>query len=134
MANRTSLGLQETPDVGDQISNRDLIDGSFKNLGNETRFVYQYKGIKGLQNTLLIGTRLYRGVTNFSQGFGTAGSDADFSKVDTSFLNRRKSDFDFPNFNAAVFVEKIVKLSPSLSLIPGIRYEHIETQSQGFYT
>ena len=134
LANRTSLGLQETPDVGDPISNRDLIDGSFKNLGNETRFVYQYKGIKGLQNTLLIGTRLYRGVTNFSQGFGTAGSDADFSKVDTSFLNRRKSDFDFPNFNAAVFVEKIVKLSPSLSLIPGIRYEHIETQSQGFYT
>ena len=134
LANRTSLGLQETPDVGDPISNRDLIDGSFKNLGNETRFVYQYKGIKGLQNTLLIGTRLYRGVTNFSQGFGTAGSDADFLKVDTSFLNRRKSDFDFPNFNAAVFVEKIVKLSPSLSLIPGIRYEHIETQSQGFYT
>jgi len=134
LANRTSLGLQETPDVEDPLSNRDLIDGSFKNIGNETRFVYQYKGIKGLQNTLLVGTRLYRGVTNFSQGFGTAGSDADFSKVDTSFLNRRTSDFNFPNFNAAVFVEKIVKLSPTLSLIPGIRYEHIETQSEGFYT
>ncbi|MDC1451888.1 TonB-dependent receptor [Vicingaceae bacterium] len=134
LANRTSLGLQEIPDVADPLSNRDLINGSFKNIGNETRFVYQYKGIKGLQNTMLIGTRVYRGITTFSQGFGTAGSDANFAKVDTSFLDRRKSDFDFPNLNIAVFIEKIVKLSPTLSFIPGIRYEHIETQSQGYFT
>lgn len=134
LANRTSLGLQETPDIADPLSNRDLIDGNFKNIGNETRFVYQYKGIKGLENTLLVGTRLYRGVTNFSQGFGTDGSDANFAKVDTSFLERKKSDFEFPNFNAAVFVEKIVKLSSTLSLIPGVRYEHIETQSKGYFT
>ena len=38
LANRTSLGLQETPDVADPLSNRDLIDGTFKNIGNETRF------------------------------------------------------------------------------------------------
>jgi Fe(3+) dicitrate transport protein len=134
LANRTSLGLQETPDVADPLSNRDLIDGTFKNIGNETRFVYQYKGLKGLQNTLLVGTRIYRGVTNFSQGFGTAGSDANFTNVDTSFLDRRRSDFEFPNLNAAAFIEKIVKLSPTLSLIPGLRYEYIETQSQGFFT
>ena len=134
LANRTSLGVQETPDVDDPLSNRDLIDGSFKNIGNETRFVYQYEGIKGLQNTLLVGTRLYRGLTNFSQGFGTTGSVADFTAVDTSFLDRRRSDFEFPNLNAAVFIEKIVKLNSTLSLIPGIRYEHIETQSQGYFT
>jgi Fe(3+) dicitrate transport protein len=134
LANRTSLGLQETPDVADPLSNRDLIDGTFKNIGNETRFVYQYKGLKGLQNTLLVGTRIYRGVTNFSQGFGTAGSDANFANVDTSFLDRRRSDFELPNLNAATFIEKIVKLSPTLSLIPGLRYEYIETQSQGFFT
>lgn len=134
LANRTSLGLQETPDVADPLSNRDLIDGSFNNIGNETRFIYQYKGIKGLQNSMLIGTRVYRGITNFSQGFGTAGSDADFAKVDTSFLDRQRSDFEFPNLNVAVFIEKIVKLSPTLNLIPGFRYEHIETQSQGFFT
>ncbi|MFT6166595.1 MAG: Fe(3+) dicitrate transport protein [Vicingaceae bacterium] len=134
LANRTSLGVQETPDLADPLSNRDLIDGSFKNIGNETRFVYQYKGIKGLQNTLLVGTRLYRGLTNFSQGFGTTGSVANFAKVDTSFLDRRRSDFEFPNLNAAVFIEKIVKLSTTLSLIPGLRFEHIETQSQGYFT
>ncbi len=134
LANRTSLGLQETPDAADPMSNRDLIDGKFKNIGNETRFVYQYDGLKGLQNTLLVGIRLYRGVTNFSQDFGTADSDAGFSKVDTSFLNRRRSDYRFPNLNAAIFIEKIVKLSSTLSLIPGLRYEYIETQSQGVFT
>ncbi len=134
LANRTSLGLQETPDVADPLSNRDLIDGCFQNIGNETRFLYQYKGMKGLKNTMLIGTRVYRGITNFNQTFGTAGSDANFTKVDTSFLDRRRSGFDFPNLNVAVFIEKIVKLSPALSFIPGIRYEHIETQSQGFFT
>ena len=134
LARRTSLGLQVTPDEEDPLSNRDLIDGKFKNIGNETRLVYTYKGFKDLQNTLLVGTRLYNGLTNFSQSFGTAGSDADFARVDTAFLNRRKSDFDFPNFNGAFFIEKIVRLSNTFSLIPGIRYEYITTQSKGFFT
>lgn len=131
LASRTSLGLLETPDVEDPLSNRDLIDGNFKNIGNETRFVYTYKGFKNLTNTLLVGARVYRGFTNFSQYYGSSGSDAAFTRVDTAFLNRRKSDFDFPNFNAALFLEKIVRLSESFSLIPGIRYEYIDAQSDG---
>lgn len=133
-AGRTSLGLLETPDVEDPMSNRDLIDGQFQNIGNETRFVYSYNSVGDLKNTLLIGTRLYRGFTNFSQQFGTAGFDADFTQVDTAFLDRRKSDFEFPNFNAAFFAEKIIRLSETFSLIPGIRYEYIDTKSEGFFT
>lgn len=134
IASRTSLGLLETPDVEDPLSNRDLIDGQFRNIGNETRLVFSYKSVDNLDNSLLIGTRLYRGFTNFSQSFGTAGSDADFTKVDTAFLDRRKSDFDFPNFNAALFAEKIIRLSRTFSLIPGVRYEYIDTHSDGFFT
>ncbi|MEM8523117.1 MAG: TonB-dependent receptor [Bacteroidota bacterium] len=134
LASRTSLGLLETPDVEDPMSNRDLIDGHFENIGNETRFVLSYPSVEDLKNTLLVGTRLYRGFTNFSQSFGTAGSDADFTRIDTAFLERRKSDFEFPNFNAAIFAEKIIRLSPTFSLIPGVRYEYIDTQSQGFFT
>ncbi|MEM1323615.1 MAG: TonB-dependent receptor [Bacteroidota bacterium] len=134
IASRTSLGLLETPDVEDPLSNRDLIDGKFRNIGNETRIVISYNSVEDLQNSLLIGTRLYRGFTNFSQSFGTAGDDADFTRVDTAFLDRRKSDFEFPNLNVALFAEKIIRLSSTLSLIPGVRYEYINTQSEGFFT
>ena len=134
LAGRTSLGLLETPDIEDPLSNRDLIDGQFKNIGNETRVVYNYEGFKDLYNTLLVGMRLYRGFTNFSQQFGTDGDDADFTRVDTSFLERRSSNFDFPNFNGALFVEKIVRLSESFSLIPGARYEYIDARSEGYFT
>mgnify|MGYP001791482531 CR=1 FL=1 len=134
MARRTSLGLLETPDVEDPLSNRDLIDGKFRNVGNETRLVQTYQGLKDQENTILVGTRLYRGFTNFSQQFGTDGTDADFTRVDTTFLDRRKSDFDFPNFNAAFFAENIFRLSESLSLIPGIRYEYINTKSRGSFS
>ena len=134
IANRTSLGLLETPDIEDPLSNRDLIDGKFRNIGNETRLSFSYKSVEDLNNTLLIGTRLYRGFTNFSQSFGSAGSDADFTRVDTAFLDRRKSDFEFPNFNGTLFAEKIIRLNSSLSLIPGIRYEYLDTKSEGYFT
>ncbi|MEM7101656.1 MAG: TonB-dependent receptor [Bacteroidota bacterium] len=133
-ARRTSLGLLETPDIEDPLSNRDLIDGKFKNIGNETRLAFSYNSVEDLKNTLLIGTRIYRGFTNFSQGFGTAGTDADFIEVDTAFLDRRKSDFDFPNLNLGLFAEKIIRINKKLSLIPGIRYEFIDTKSEGLFT
>lgn len=134
LAGRSSLGLLETPDIEDPLSNRDLIDGQFKNIGNETRVAWSYNSVEGLKNTLLVGTRIYRGNTNFSQYFGTAGSDANFTRVDTAFLDRRKSDFEFPNFNGAVFAEKIIRFNQKFSLIPGIRYEYINTKSEGFFT
>ena len=134
LARRTSLGLLETPDVEDPLSNRDLIDGQFRNIGNETRLAISYDSGQELKNTLLLGTRVYRGFTNFSQQFGSAGNEASFERVDTSFLDRRKSDFEFPNINVALFAEKIIRLSPTFSLVPGVRYEFIDTRSEGFFT
>ena len=133
-AQRTSLGLLETPDLPDPLSNRDLLDGVFNNIGNETRFVFNYPSATKLPNTLLVGTRVYRGNTNFSQSFGTDGSDADFTRVDTTFLERQKSDYDFPNSNLSFFAEKIFRLTDKLSLIPGARYEIIRAESDGIFT
>jgi len=133
-AGRTSLGLLETPDIADPLSNRDLIDGQFSNVGNETRLAWRYGDQKDRKHALLLGTRLYKGTTNFSQGFGSVGADADFTKVDTAFLDRRTSDFNFPNFNVAFFAENIFRVSDKTSLIPGIRYEYINTESNGFFT
>ena len=140
IARRSSLGMLTTPDNPDienssgAFKNRDLIDGKFRNVGNETRIVFTYDTKTDLKNSLLLGTRVFRGFTNFSQHLGTKGFGADFTEADTAIVNRRKSDFDFPSFNAAVFVEKIIRLTSSFSLIPGIRYEYIDTQSEGVLT
>lgn len=137
IARRSSLGLLTTPDnedpqdLSEALENRDLIDGKFRNIGNETRVAFTYDTKGGLKNSLLIGTRVYRGFTNFSQFLGTNGRDANFTRVDTAIVDRRKSDFDFPSFNAAFFAEKIIRLTNSFSIIPGFRYEYIDTQSEG---
>ncbi len=133
-AQRASLGLLETPDLPDPMSFRDLLDGNFKNYGNESKFIYTYNGKASIPNAVLIGTRIYRGNTNFKQNFGTDGFEADFTPVDTAFFNRKTSDFQFPNTNLALFVENIVRVSDKLSFVPGIRMEYINTQSAGFYT
>lgn len=133
-ARRTSLGLLETPDIADPLSNRDLLDGIFRNIGNETRVAINYKSATVIDNTLLVGARIYKGKTNFSQQFGSAGSDADFTRIDTSFFNRRKSDFDFPNTNLALFAENVFHINPKWSLVPGFRLEYIDTQVDGTFT
>lgn len=140
IARRSSLGMLTTPDEGDPEdpeelpTNRDLIDGKFRNIGNETRVSYSYDTKRGLKNSLLVGVRMYRGFTNFSQYLGSAGSEASFERVDTALVSRRKSDFDFPSLNAAIFAEKIIRLSPSLSIVPGFRYEYIQTEAEGTLT
>ncbi|MFK7899534.1 MAG: TonB-dependent receptor family protein, partial [Cyclobacteriaceae bacterium] len=135
VARRTSLGLRDNPTKPDIGKNRDLLDGKFRNIGNETKLVHNYS-LGKQENTFLLGARLYRGLTNFSQGFGTDGSGADFSSVDLNNLNsltdeKNTSDIDFPNFNLALFTENIIRLSKNLSLIPGIRYEYIQTKAEG---
>ena len=133
IAGRTSLGLLETPDLADPLSNRDLLDGEFRNIGNETRIAINYNSRTSIDNTLLVGTRIYTGKTNFSQQFGSEGTDANFTRIDTSFFNRRKSDFDFPNTNLAIFAENVFNLSPKLSLVPGFRLEYIKTRVDGTF-
>ena len=49
-------------------------------------------------------------------------------------MERTKSNFDFPNLNFSLFAEKIFRLSDRLSLIPGARYELINTESDGWFT
>jgi Fe(3+) dicitrate transport protein len=86
----------------------------------------------GPQNQVfLVGVRLYKGTTTARQGDGSAGNDADFRYLNPD--NLENSDYVFPNYNQAVFVENIFYLSDKLSLTPGIRYENILTQAEGYY-
>lgn len=130
MAKRQAVGNLERINVADFGEERTLIDGRFDNIGHESRLL-QYYTIGKQKHTFLAGARLYRGTTTGRQGFGTAGSDANFSYLNPNDLE--DSDYRFPNENYALFAENIFNISEKFSLTPGIRWERINTLAEGYY-
>ena len=86
-ASRSALGNLERINVVDFGENRTLIDGFFKNIGNETRLIHNYK-LGNKTNTLLIGSRLYKGITTSRQGDGNDGDGPDFYFLNPSNLEK----------------------------------------------
>lgn len=130
IASRKALGNLERINVLDLGGNRTMVDGSYHNMGNETRLLHHYRTGKK-SHTVVTGFRLYKGTTTARQGDASKGSGANFSFNNPD--NLENSDFRFPNTNIAVFAENIFRFSQRLSLTPGIRYEYINTKSAGYY-
>ena len=130
LATRQSLGNLERINVVDFGGNRTMIDGQFKNVGQETRIVHQYTR-RSLPQTLLFGYRLYRGNTGAAQGDASDGSGPDFAFLHPDDLEN--SDYVFPSQNQALFAEHLFQLSSKWSLTPGLRLERIVTEATGYY-
>ncbi|MDO6803135.1 TonB-dependent receptor [Wenyingzhuangia sp. 1_MG-2023] len=147
-ASRKALGFRGNPSnigsivfnpVGDEqdangnyVFNRDLIVGNFKNYGIETRFLSSYS-LGNNTNYYLLGGKLYKANNSQRQGAGSKGSDANFSFDESASQYPNQNEFKFPNFNASLFGEHIFNLNQHLSITPGFRFEHINTQSDGNY-
>ncbi len=131
IAQRQSVGNLERINVADFGGNRTLIDGQFRNAGQEARLLHQYSR-RGLPQTLLFGYRLYYGHSAARQGDANNSSGPDFYFLHPDELEN--SDYDFPNRNQALFAEHVINFSPKWSLTPGLRLEHISTGSEGYYT
>ena len=133
-AQRNALGFRTNRvDQVDPGTERDLIKGSFGNFGFETRLVSSYK-IGAKNSTFLVGAKYYNASNSQTQGPGSDGSDPDFNFYFDDFPTYpNQSDFDFPNLNVALFGENIFYLSNKFSVTPGVRFEYIKTQSDGFY-
>jgi len=114
----------------DDNSERDLIKGDFKNWGMEARHLTRYK-LFGKNSVALVGARYYHGYNHSMQGLGSTGKDADFTFVNPD--QYVTYDYEFPNRNASVFLENIFYLNDTWSVTPGIRFEHIDTKSDGYY-
>ncbi|HUH45939.1 MAG TPA: TonB-dependent receptor, partial [Arenibacter sp.] len=131
MASRGSLGFRPNrPETPDNNGPRDLIDGEFRNWGLESRFMQRYT-LNSRPSVLLMGIRYYEGMNQSKQGEGGTGSDDDFT-----FTNPEEtmlSDYRFPSRNMAFFAEDVFHLSPTLSVTPGFRFEHISTLAKGYY-
>ncbi|MEX0780497.1 MAG: TonB-dependent receptor [Balneolales bacterium] len=112
---------------------RDLIFGDFKNWGAEGKLLSRYT-LFGKNSVFLIGSKYYQSQNTSVQGPGTAGSKPNFNLASEKYpFYPNQSDFVFPNKNIAVFGEHILYLTENLSITPGLRFEHIRTQSEGTY-
>jgi len=130
IAGRDALGNLGRIDRLDFGGNRDLIKDDFRNWGNETRLIHRYSLLDGI-SVFLVGTRYYDGFDHQRQGEGSAGSDADFDFNNPD--NLESSDFDLPSQNFSMFVENIFNLSPKFSITPGVRFEYIKTEADGYF-
>ena len=112
---------------------RDLIKGKFVNWGAEAKFLQQYT-INNQKSAFLIGAKYYQAQNTGYQGPGSAGSDANFTPATVDFPSyANQSDYKYPNLNVALFAENIFRLSPKFTITPGLRYENINTKSQGYW-
>lgn len=125
--------IDEQSISGEYISPRDLIKGTFNNYGAEIRFLKRYQ-IKDKNAVWLIGAKYYRAENTSNQGPGSSAADANFSFQNKAYPDYpNQSSFNFPNRNFSLFSEHIFYLSDNLSLTPGLRFEHIKTESAGEY-
>ena len=112
---------------------RDLILGDFNNYGAELRLITE-SNIGDKRLVSLVGSKFYNASNASTQGPGTTGTDANFNLALDQFPDyANQSTFDFPNRNIALFTEQILYLNPRFSIVPGLRYEWIKTESIGEY-
>lgn len=133
-ASRQSLGNLQAINRPDYGEARDLIKGRYMNFGNETRVVHRYQFLKNI-SALVTGVRIYKGYTEQQQGYSnsdTTGTlnDFTFSPAPKGIL---QSDYAFPSFNFAAFAENYFAITDKFSVTPGIRFEYIQTEANGYY-
>lgn len=130
-AKRDALGFLGRIDrKDDTLSNRNLLSDHYTNFGAEIRFLKRYK-INSLFSHFLVGARVYKGLTDRKQGDGDATRKASFSFLNPE--NLENSAYQFPSQNVAVFIENIFQINSRWNITPGIRYEYINTSSNGYY-
>jgi Fe(3+) dicitrate transport protein len=135
LADRSALGIINT--VVDPGGPRQDRTDAYANGGNESRVIYNYKLLGDPASTLLAGARYYHGHTDRRIGNsndGSGGAPSDFAFQHSTVIDSLSySGYQFPNHNVSFFLENIFRVTSRLSVIPGIRYEHIVTKSDGFY-
>ncbi|MBL7699428.1 MAG: TonB-dependent receptor [Chitinophagaceae bacterium] len=127
---RKALGILSYINRPDNGGLRDLQTDRYNNFGSELRFIQRYALSGNTKSTFLGGVRAYRGLTTRKQGDADDGNDANFTFIGTE---PDKSWFRFPGTNVALFAENIFQVNRHWSITPGIRYEHINTKSEGYY-
>lgn len=130
MAGRDALGFQGPVTREDPGEERNLLSDRYRNFGTEARFLHRYM-VRDHTSALLFGMRYYNGFTDRKQGLANNGSGPDFEFLDPN--NPDHSAYEFPSQNIAVFTENVFNVNEKFSITPGLRFEYILTQSDGYY-
>jgi Fe(3+) dicitrate transport protein len=94
-------------------------------MGLEASFLTHYF-VLGKKQTLSTGLRYFKGQTQrFQKGVGSTGTDANFT---TNFF---PTELIFNTINTAWFAEQVIRLSPRFIVIPGFRFENIQSDVSG---
>ena len=133
-AERLALGYRSNRVAqSDPMLERDLIKGEFNNFGLEYKILLRRK-IKDIQTANLLGVKFYKSNNTSRQGPGSDGLGPDFNFYSELFpYYKNQSSYNYPNLNVAFFSENIIYINKNLSITPGLRYENIETKSDGNY-
>jgi Fe(3+) dicitrate transport protein len=133
-ASRDALGFRSNRvDQIDQSTERDLINGEFKNFGFEYRILHT-SIILDHKIISLLGAKFYKANNRSKQGPGSAEDIADFNFQNNLYpYYRNQSEYKYPNLNISLFGENILYINKETSLTTGFRFEHIDTRSEGNY-
>lgn len=132
-AQRDALGVLGFINRTDPMKERDLWRDQYNNFGNELRVMHTFT-YNQLPSTFLVGLRYYQGHTNRKQGLANASSTGNAN--DFNFVNPENLDYSeyvFPSKNIALFSEFLFNVNSKFSITPGLRYEIINTNAEGFY-
>lgn len=131
LASRDALGVLIRADrQDDTTAYRNLLSDTYKNYGAEVRMLHRYTLLQN-NSHFLAGFRYYKGTTLRRQGDADKTDKAHFRFLHPDYLEN--SSYLFPSSNYAFFGENIFQLSKKWSFTPGVRYEIIQTSSEGYY-
>lgn len=130
---RNSVQFINPPNIPDTINtslgsyNPRQVDRDYYNgFTTETRVLHNYR-LKNIKGSLSGGLRYFHELTRRKQkGVGTTGTDFDLTLIKPYGVDLRLT-----TDNYAAFVENIFQLSSKFSVIPGLRYEIINTNLSG---
>lgn len=133
-ADRNSVGYLGNISVKDSIVKstlqynfRDVAIDKYRNKGAELTWLTDYF-LFNKKQTISLGSRLYSGQTDrYQRGFGTTGSNADFSISQSAFPGALL----YSTQNVAFYAENVFRIGKKLLIIPGIRQEILMNAASG---
>ena len=131
IAERNAVGVLDQITRADNLNSvRDLLSDQYKNVGLENRLLHRYNFLNNT-SIFLIGMRYYHGNTERNQGNGSRAANANFNFSNANLPEDSK--YTFPSQNLAFFSENVFYINSKFTVTPGIRYEYISTNADGYY-
>lgn len=121
-----AAAVDEIDPTTNAFSPREVSTKNIQNLNAEIRFSQSYQ-LGKQKSTLAGGIRVAYAWYLKQGGDGTTGSD-----FDLTIPGNLRKDLDFTTFNIAPFVENIFRVGNKLSIIPGFRFEYLQSRENGY--